>query len=147
MQPAVLLWLHFRGFLDRIQSFQRRPQIDLGSVFKLPLSILKFGGITGGNRGIRGVYSLFRSTGLARSLPLARSPGAERASPKVVRIGVGRQVRWQDLQSGRKSGGATWSRSASTVAELGVGPQVRWRDLEPDYKSGGETCGQTGAPV
>ena len=105
----------------------------MGSVFKRPLSILS-----------SRPKHCFKQWITGLSPHRARSPGGERVSPKVVRIGVGRQVRWQDLQSGRKSSGATWSRSASTMAELGVGPQVRWRDLEPDYKSGGETCGQTG---
>ncbi len=105
----------------------------MGSVFKRPLSILS-----------SRPKHCFKQWITGLSPHRARSPGGERVSPKVVRIGVGRQVRWQDLQSGRKSSGATWSRSASTMAELGVGPQVRWRDLEPVYKSGGETCGQTG---
>ncbi len=105
----------------------------MGSVFKRPLSILS-----------SRPKHCFKQWITGLSPHRARSPGGERVSPKVVRIGVGRQVRWQDLQSGRKSSGATWSRSASTMAELGVGPQVRWRDLESGYKSGGETCGQTG---
>ncbi len=96
----------------------------MGSVFKRPLSILS-----------SRPKHCFKQWITGLSPHRARSPGGERVSPKVVRIGVGRQVRWQDLQSGRKSSGATWSRSASTMAELGVGPQVRWRDLEPDLPS------------
>ncbi len=157
--------MHFGGFLNRIRTFQRRPQIDLGSVFKLPLSILKFGGITGRNRGIQGVYSLFRSTGLARSLPLARSPGksggktnSQAASP-VARLGVEVQVRWRDLESARKSGGGFWSRATSPVrdlwsdwfasltASLATGLVVRLQvsppDLRADSKFRHRTCTST----
>ena len=63
--PRRPLMVAFPRIPDRIQSFQRRPQIDLGSVFKLPLSVLKFGGICewkrwyyGGNDGFCGQYPL-----------------------------------------------------------------------------------------
>ena len=54
--PFVVAFL--RGFDER-GSFQRRPQIDLGSILKLPLSVLKFGGIGG---LIQGNYGHFMRT-------------------------------------------------------------------------------------
>ena len=51
--------MHFRAFGNERCSFQRRPQIDLGSVFKLPLSDLKFGGFCRGNRGYFGAVRMY----------------------------------------------------------------------------------------
>ena len=53
----------FEGSLTKIESSQRRPRIDLGSVFKLPLSETKFRSIWAGGGVLVAAKGCFGAAG------------------------------------------------------------------------------------